>query len=675
MRIGTYYYPEQWPREQWERDFDNIEAMGLQIVHMGEFAWFDLEPSPGEFQLDWLAECVQMAKARDLKVILCTPTAAPPIWLVEQHPEILPLHHDGRVHRFGGRCHYSPTCPAMLQAAQRIANALAERFMADPAVIGWQIDNEYSAQAFDQHNYTHSAFRQWLKQRYGTLKKLNRAWAGQFWNTYYTDFDQVLMPSGRGPNYDSPHYRLDGSRFWSWAYGQFNKMQVDALKSHLSKRPAAAPELFFTTNFMPFHLDVNPEDMADDLNLMSWDSYPVSGWTRQIEKQEFRMGDPAQIGFMHDQMASYHQRWGLMELQPGQVNWSGVPCHLYPGAVRLWIWTAFAHGAEFVTTYRFRQPLFGVELFHHGLMDTDGITPSAGGREFVQVLGEMKRLDAVRLADPTRAQTSAKAPTTIGLLFDFEQLWQYQTLPQAKRWDQARFYMMWYAAACRLGAKVCILHPDRPWTDEPDMLIVPGLQMIDPTLAMKLERYANDGGHLLLTCRTALMDKSGQLWEGPVAEPILPLIGGTIDAYDGLPENTFGKVEMDGEEYQWGVWGDLLYAEPDTRILAKYADQFYAEAIAAMQVKRGKGTVSYCGVYAEQPFTDALMVKIAKLAKLPITPLPARVQILQRGPYSIALNYQDAILDVPAPRNARFLVGSRKLEPAGVAVWEIPQGE
>ncbi|HEX8323086.1 MAG TPA: beta-galactosidase, partial [Tepidisphaeraceae bacterium] len=75
MKIGTYYYPEQWPREQWERDFDKIAAMGLKIVHMAEFAWLSLEPSPGQFTFDWLSECVEMAAARKLDVILCTPTA------------------------------------------------------------------------------------------------------------------------------------------------------------------------------------------------------------------------------------------------------------------------------------------------------------------------------------------------------------------------------------------------------------------------------------------------------------------------------------------------------------------------------------------------------------------------------------------------------------------------
>src|SRR5688500_5115191 len=133
MKIGTYYYPEQWPREQWERDFDNMQTMGLQIVHLGEFAWFTMEPRPGEIQLDWLDECVEMAAKRRMQVILCTPTAAPPIWLCCEYPEVLPVDHTGAQHRFGGRRHYSPTSPALHDATRRIVTALGDRFGEHPS--------------------------------------------------------------------------------------------------------------------------------------------------------------------------------------------------------------------------------------------------------------------------------------------------------------------------------------------------------------------------------------------------------------------------------------------------------------------------------------------------------------------------------------------------------------
>ena len=671
MKIGTYYYPEQWPRQQWERDFDHIARMGLQIVHMGEFAWFQMEPDEGKIQLDWLAECAEMARQRKLDVILCTPTAAPPIWLSQKYPETLPVAADGQLQRFGGRRHYNPLSPTMINATRRIVTALADRFADHPSVIGWQIDNEYSGD-FDQSATTHNAFQAWLKNKYTTITALNAAWGCQFWNTYYTDFSQILLPPKRPLTYGNPHHHLDGSRFWSSAIAQFNKVQADILKPRIGAR-------FLTTNFMPLHLDLNPADTINDLNLMSWDSYPVAGYEKPTD-QTFRIADPAAISLIHDQMSSYTGRWALMELQPGQVNWSGVPVLLYPGAVRLWIWTAFAHGAEFVTTYRFRQPLFGPELWHHGLVGTDGVTPSAGGREFSQSAAEMKRLDRAKLSaqpatfaeNPTSKKAKSALPfETVGFIFDFDNLWNFTVLPQARRWDYGRLLRTLYGAITRQGMRVQILHPSNPIPQNLKMVVCPAVQMVDDNFISALTHYATNGGHLLLTCRTALMDRTGQIFEGPTASKILPLIGGTIDAYDGLPDNTFGKLEMDDHTFDWGVWGDLLYAEEGTRVLAKYADQFYEGAAAVTQKKHGTaGTVTYCGVFPEQPFADALIASLAKQFKFPTLHLPLRVQVIQRGAYKICLNYQDQPFEAPAPKDARFIVGGRSVEPAGVAVWE-----
>jgi beta-galactosidase len=367
MKIGTYYYPEQWPRDQWERDLDNIKKMGLTVVHMGEFAWFDMEPSPGQFKLDWLEDAVDLCAARGLEVILCTPSASPPIWLAEQHPETLPVTRHGTA-TFGGRRHYNPLAPAMREATARIVTALADRFGDHPAIIGWQLDNEY-ANHFDQSDVTHRAFQDWLKRKYATIDALNKAWGNQFWNAYYTDFAQVRMPRDRDHEYGNPHQRLDASRFWSWAWADFNKLQADILKPKVGDR-------WITTNYMSFHPDANPGDMSEDLSMYTWNSYPVHGFGKIPHDETHRIGDPNQIGLMHDTMRSYTGRFGMLELQPGQVNWSPIPMLVYPGAVRLWLWTAFAHGAEVVTTYRYRQPLWGVEQWHHGLVGTDGFTPS-----------------------------------------------------------------------------------------------------------------------------------------------------------------------------------------------------------------------------------------------------------------------------------------------------------
>lgn len=653
--IGTYYYPEQWPREQWARDFDRIASMGLKIVHMAEFAWFNLEPSPGEFTFDWLDECMQHCVSRDLQVILCTPTAAPPIWLSQNHADVLPVTRSQQNARHGGRRHYNPLSPSLHEATRRIVTQMVDRYGDHPCVIGWQIDNEYSLD-FDQTDLTHNAFREWLKGKYETIDRLNHAWGNQFWAQHYTDFSQIFMPHDRVEGYDNPHHKLDASRFWSRAFAQYNKLQADLLKPKIGTR-------FITTNFMPFHLDCNPADMADDLSLFAWDTYPATGWGGPYENENYRMADPTTMEFQHEHMRSFNHRWGLLEVQPGQVNWTGKPILLFPGAVRLWLWTAIAHDAEFITTYRFRQPRFGAEMWHHGLIAHDGVTATPGGRQFEQVAKEVKDLGDLG---------PRSIDNTVGLLFDFDNLWWIKTQQQHRNWEAGRHVSMHFDAVAKLGLDTEILHPDRPWPQGLKLILVPGMPMMAAETIAKLKAFAEAGGHVLFTCRTAIQDKNGQFWEGPTAQPLVELIGATIEAYDVLPDGNIGKVEMDEPHgmHAWHRWADLLYVDPDAKaiVLGRYADQFYDDATAIVRNAVGQGTVTYNGVYDEGSLTDTIVQMLAREAGYRLTPMPPRVRAIRRGEHTIILNYTDKPFDVVCDDGCDFRLGTRKVGPAGVAV-------
>lgn len=650
MKIGTYYYPDQWPRAQWQRDFDNIAKMGLRIVHMAEFAWGTIEPRPGEFHLDWLADALEMARARGLDVILCTPTAVLPAWMVQQHPDLLITGL-----RFGGRRHAVHTSPVLHEYARRVVARLAEAFGGHPSVIGWQIDNELAAR-YDQHDCTHEAFRGWLRRKYGSLDELNRAWGCAFWNTFYTDWRQIQMPVSREPDYRNPHQQLDAARFWSWSFAEFTRLQADVLRPRIGDR-------FITTNFMPLHLDCDPRDFESCLNLWSWDSYPVSGWDRNPADQTFRIADPAGIGLVHDHMASFNGRWALMEIQPGQVNWSGVPVRLFPGAVRLWLWTAFAHGARFITTYRFRRPRFGAELWHDALVGPDGITPTPGGREFMQTIRE---IDTLPKHDDVAAGPSTPA---VGIVVDFDALWEMTGQPQARRWNQRDWLTRWYSAAMRMGLPIRVVHPDRDIPPDVKLLVAPGVQLVDAPLLQRWERFALDGGQLVLTCRTGLMDRNGQIFEAPWASAIRPLIGASIEAYDSLPVDLQGAVEFAGRRFAWGAWGDQLSVDAGTDVLATYADQFYAGAPAATRRDLGAGGVTYCGVDGSVELLEALLRTACAQAAIPAHSLPHRTQLLDRDGLTIFLNYADQPQITPAPAGAVFVVGGPETPPAGVSAW------
>lgn len=663
MKIGTYYYPDQWPRDQWARDLDNIKKMGLQLVHVGEFAWGTIEPAEDRFELDWLDEVLRLCQERGLDVILCTPTAIIPVWLAEKNPDVF---FSGN--RFGGRRHANHLHPVYQERSRKVVEAMANRFGDHPSVIGWQIDNELGGGINDQSEPTHRAFRDWLRNRYQTVERLNEAWGCAFWNTFYTRFDQVKFPGGKDHHYRNQHETLDAQRFLSWSYGQFVKLQADVLKPKVGNR-------WITTNFMPFFHDIDPADCTESLSLYSWDTYPISGLGKDFKDESFRIADPNTIGFIHDQMNSFTGRWGLMEVQPGQINWSGVPVRLAPGAVRVLLWQAFAHQAEFITVYRFRQPRFGMEMWHDGLVQWDGVTPSEGGQQFAQVASEIKVLEEksgiVSSSDYSKLPRDESVPT-IGLLHEHEQMYYYATLPQAKRWNQNKLIAQYHAAIERLALHVQVVRPDSDFSKLP-VLCIPGLQMASEQTIGKLYDYVRNGGHLITAGRSLVLDKDGQARDGLYAHALFDLLGSKIIGYDSLPEETFGQVEFEGRKHRWGIWGDLIEPGDNVQVLARYVDQFYAGTAAVVQNRYGQGAVTHVGPIDQGSLTDAVLEHVARQLGFPIRVLPQKTRLHRlAGGVNVFLNFNAKSVDAPAVATAEFLIGQRRTPQAGVAIWKEP---
>ncbi|MEO0851380.1 MAG: beta-galactosidase, partial [Pseudomonadota bacterium] len=183
MKIGVCYYPEHWDRSQWPVDAQTMAACGIRVVRLAEFAWAALEPEPGQYDWAWLDDVMDLFHQHEIDVILGTPTATPPKWLIDQHPEILSHDEDGHPRRFGSRRHYCFSSPVYREETARIVAEMARRYGAHPALTGWQTDNEYGCHD-TVRSYSpaaQTAFRDWLRARYDDIASLNTAWGTRFW--------------------------------------------------------------------------------------------------------------------------------------------------------------------------------------------------------------------------------------------------------------------------------------------------------------------------------------------------------------------------------------------------------------------------------------------------------------------------------------------------------------
>ncbi len=662
MKSGVFYYPEHWPEEQWERDIKRVADLGFDFIHYGEFAWARLEPEDGQFDFTWLDRAVDLAEKHGLKVLLCTPSPCIPAWLATKHPEVLAMNIDGRrTHHNGGRLNGSLANPIYQQYAARIATELAKRYGKDKRVMGWQIANEPHIQSGEDYSPSaQQAFLEWLKAKYGNIEALNEAWGASFWSFTLNDFSQVKMPSV------NPHARLDFSTYTSEEIARDLIDQAAILREHVDDSQ------WITTNYAYYKglRNVNPFLTRGHLDFASHTMYLTHNRMNSSgDSLAHRLGAGMELSLSTEVAKSVSGYTGIMELQPGQINWGRFNSMPMPGAVRMWIWHCFGMGERFVCTYRFRQPLFGLEQFHHGIMQTDGVTLSHGGEDFVKAIAEVR--DMSEKLEPGAVNAFARDSRT-GFLWSNRNVVDIENYKHHEDWDTWQHIYTYYQGLKRMGVDVEFVTPDDAFDPQRiPFLVVPAYQMMSPELLGKLEEYASRGGHLVISTRSALKDDRGHMWETKIQQPIWKLIGGEIEYYDHLPKERPGKIQYDGKSYPWHIWGTVVRPSTTTESWGVYEDPFYEGASAVLHRKDGKGSVTYVGAWSngwEMEYKILRRVFGQVLGELPFD-LPPYVFVNHREGLWVAVNYTDAVQAIPVPESAVIILGERNLPPAGVVVW------
>jgi beta-galactosidase len=662
MKIGVYYYPEQWPKEQWARDFNNIAGYGFEFTHLAEFSWTFLEPKEGVYEFKWLDEAIELAAKAGLKVILCTPTLCPPAWMGNKYPEIYLVGSDGQRREHGIRANASLSNLIYQEYVDKIVTVMAEHYADDPRIWGWQIDNEPLATP-DFSSSSKKTFQKWLLDRYGTIDKMNSVWGGSFWSTRYDSFDQVFLPNEAMNEEDklSPHAVLDFRRFTADITAGFLNRQADILRKHI------LPEQWITTNYTNVNTQADPR-RSDHVDFPTFTMYPVSG-KNELGGNNFRTGIPYRIYEACDYHRPIKGVTGLMELQPGQVNWGSVNPQPLPGTAHMWIMQAFGGGCSFLCTYRYRHPLWSSEMYHEGIVGTDGVSLSQGGKEFVQAIKEMKVLRAEYDSSASIPESIAKRRTA--LLWSHDVMWDLDIQKQTTQWNTWRHRNNYTAAVKSAAAPMDFISENDDFDVFP-FLIAPAYQLIDSVLVQKWQHYVEYGGHLILTCRTGQKDKNGHFFESGCAGPIRSLIGAGIEFFDMLPPDKYGTVRYDNADYKWNAWGEILSPDENTYVLATYTDQYYAGKAAVTTRLLGKGTITFIGVATNDGLLERQIVReIYERAGVKIEDLPKGVFMEWRDGFYVAVNYTDKEFKLTVPANADILIGRNPVQTARAIVWKL----
>jgi len=583
---GGDYNPEQWLHdpEILARDVEMFKEASINTVSIGMFSWSMLEPNEGEYNLDYLEEIINRLHQNGISTILSTPSAARPKWMSDCYSEVLRVNPFGHRYLFGGRHNHCYTSPVYRSKIRKINTLLAERFGKHPAVILWHISNEYGGECYCP--LCQDAFRIWLEKKYTTIDSLNQAWMTTFWSHTYNEFSQIEAPSPLGESMVHG-LNLDWKRFISDQTVDFAAWEIQALRDAGSMLPT-------TTNMMYHFPGIDYDDMANVIDVISWDTYPL--W-HKMDDIEISMD----CGFQHDYFRSLkHQPFLLMESCPGPTNWQGISKLKRPGMIEAMGLHAIAHGSDSILYFQMRQSRGSSEKFHGAVIEHYGKKDARMYRE-VADLGK----DLVELSELIGTTTDA----SVAIIYDLQNRWALED-SQGPRND-GLFYrenvLKPYRAFKKLGVNVDIISSAQS-LDSYQIIIAPMLYMFRADIESRIRSFIHNGGTFVLGTFSGIVNETDLCHLGGTPHELMDVFGLRRTETDGLYEGeknwiTSCEELFVNEPYEVRHLCDLL-STSTAQTLYIYKSEFYSNTAAVTLNQYGDGKAYYIGCDVEQRFYD-----------------------------------------------------------------------
>ncbi|WP_130838686.1 beta-galactosidase [Lachnoclostridium sp. Marseille-P6806] len=583
--MGTDYYPEHWDSPLWEEDLDRMLDTGIEVVRVAEFAWSKFEPREGEYDFDFFDGFLALCERKGMRVIFCTPTATPPAWLTEQYPEVLNARMDGVLYRHGARRHYNYNSSVYQRFVSDIVTRLAEHYGPHPAVIGWQIDNEINCETNEFYSESDTAaFREFLKAKYGTVGELNRAWGTVFWNQTYTAWGEVHVPRTTLSGATNPHEVLDYKRFVSDSACRWAKLQSDILRRYIK------PDDFITTNGIFGDLD-NHRMAEESLDFMTYDSYPNMAYGLDPRFVGNRRLKDRQAGISLSEVRALQGRFGIMEQQSGANGWNTAMAAPTPrpGQITLWTMQSIAHGADYISYFRWRTATMGTEIYWHGILDYSG----RDNRRLAEVRDIAGKLRAVS------ELAGSKYRAEVGILETYDNRWDAE-LDAWHRLVETTSREGIFSAAQYSHTPVDFVYLREGSTAKElapyKLLFYPHAVIVNERHAALLRAYVEQGGTLVLGCRAGYKDETGQCVQTRLPGLLQELTGTDVTEYTLIaPEEGRIFADWGGTQIEAAVFTDELSPLGDARVLARYTNSYYRGVPALIEKRTGAGRTLYFG--------------------------------------------------------------------------------
>lgn len=633
---GADYNPEQWLEtpEIIDEDIRMMKLAHINVVSIGIFSWAMLEPEEGKFDFSWLDNVMDKLAENGIYAILATPSGARPKWLAEKYPEVLRVNDKRQRMLFGSRHNHCFTSPVYREKVRIINTKLAQRYKDHPALLAWHISNEYSGECHCP--LCQEAFRNYLKNKFGSIDKLNREWWTSFWSHRYTDWSQIESPSSIGEN-EMHGLKLEWMRF-------VTRQTVDFFKNEIAPLKEITPNIPVTTNFMELCSAYDQWELAKEEDVVSWDSYP--DWHNDREET---WQTASRTAFCHDLNRSLKggRPFMLMENTPSCVNWKPINKLKRPGMVKLAGLQAIAHGSDTVQYFQWRQSRGSFEKFHGAVVSHCGHEHTRTFKEVADLGGILEKLDPI-VGTTVRPQ--------VAIIFDYQNEWALEDARFGNREhiDYAKTCIEHYRAFWKRGIPVDIINSQADISSY-KLVIAPMLYMVREEFGGKVERFVKSGGSFVTTYSSGLVNENDLCWLGGFPGPLRNVVGIWAEETDALYDGDVNYIEADGSNelnlkgsFKVKELCDIIHAE-NAKVIATYKTDFYAGTPALTVNDFGKGRAYYIAARTGEDFLDAFYGAVAQKlalkrvlnARLPVG-VSAAVRSDGEKDYIFLMNFTEA---------------------------------
>jgi len=598
---GAAFYEEYMPQDRLEKDVQLMEQAGINVVRVGESTWSLWEPQDGRFEFAWMDRIVERLARAHIRVIMGTPTYSIPPWMFQKHPEILVTRLDGQKATYGLRQNMDITNPDFLKYAERVIRKIAEHYRDNRAVIGYQIDNETSANDTAGAS-VQAGFVRYLQERFSSVDRLNKIWGLVYWGQSLHDWSEVPPRNG----ILNPGWKLEWDRYQDSLTTRYLAWQDAILREYLR------PDQFITQDFAgATRSAVNESAISKYLDIAAINPYHPTQDNFNGEGSSYG-GDFAR--------SLKRTNYLVTEINAQTIGWdSRSQFPPYDGQLRQTVYLMAATGANMVEYWHWHSLHYGQETYWKGVLSHD-LEPGRIYAEVARTAHELQRIGSHLV------NLKVSAPAALLYSNDSRRGTEYMPFllshPAGDMpWSRPGGYDLemrrLYGALYRLNVAVDFVFPETEDLSAYKVVVVPPLYVASDALLRRLVYYVRSGGHLVLTLKSGFANEYSTVRDTMAPGPLREAAGFHYQEFSNLaqPLALKGDPFHAGGANQVSDWAEMLLADTATP-LAWYDHPFFGKYPAITENRFGNGMVTYEGTVLSEALQQKVMERVVGQAQL-----------------------------------------------------------